>query len=253
MYWISFFTLFRKEVRRFLRIWSQTLLPPLITTTLYFLIFGAFMGNRIGSIEQVNYIHYIAPGLIMMAVINNAYANVSSSVYGMRFQRSIEELLICPMPNYLLLLGFVSGGIARGLIVGVAVTALSLLFTHLTIHSVIVLILIVPLTTLLFSLAGFTNALFARTFDDIAFIPTFILTPLIYLGGVFYSIQMLSPFWKTISLFNPILYIVNTFRYSIIGISDIPVGYALCFILICCIGLFIYNLYLLNRGQGLQT
>ena len=230
IYWIAFITLLRKEIKRFLRIWVQTLLPPLVTMTLYFLIFGNLVGQRIGRIEGYSYMQYIAPGLIMMSIITAAYTNVVTSFFGMRFQRSIEELIVAPLPNYLLLSGFVAGGVVRGLLVA-----------------------IVPMTTILFSLAGFTNALFAKTFDDISLVPTFVLTPLTYLGGVFYSIHLLPSFWQYLSLFNPILYIVNSFRYSILCVTDIPVLLALMIIFFSCVGLFFINLYLLNRGKGIRT
>ncbi len=253
IYWIAFITLLRKEIKRFLRIWVQTLLPPLVTMTLYFLIFGHLVGQRIGRIEGYSYMQYIAPGLIMMSIITAAYTNVVTSFFGMRFQRSIEELIVAPLPNYLLLFGFVAGGVARGLLVGFLVTILALFFTQLHITNIWVLLAIVPMTTILFSLAGFTNALFAKTFDDISLVPTFVLTPLTYLGGVFYSIHLLPSFWQYLSLFNPILYIVNSFRYSILGVTDIPVLLALMIIFFSCTGLFFINLYLLNRGKGIRT
>lgn len=253
IYWIAFISLLRKEIKRFLRIWVQTLLPPLITMTLYFLIFGNLIGQRLGDIEGFSYMQYIAPGLIMMSVITGAYTNVVTSLFGMRFQRSIEELLVAPLPNSLLLSGFIAGGVARGLLVGLLVTALALCFTQLQVHNFFVLLAIVPMTTILFSLAGFTNALFAKTFDDVSLIPTFVLTPLTYLGGIFYSIHVLPPFWQQVSLFNPILYIVNSFRYGLLGVTDIPVIQALIVIFFCCLALFFLNLYLLNRGKGIRT
>ena len=253
IYWVAFISLLRKEIKRFLRIWVQTLLPPLITMGLYFLIFGGLIGTRLGTIEGFSYMQYIAPGLIMMSVITAAYTNVVTSFFGMRFQRSIEELIVAPLPNALLLSGFVAGGVARGLLVGLLVTLLALFFTHLQVHSIFVLLAIVPMTTILFSLAGFTNALFAKTFDDVSLVPTFVLTPLTYLGGVFYSIHLLPPFWQYLSLFNPILYIVNAFRFGLLGVSDIPVMQALAIIFLCCVGLFFLNLYLLNRGKGIRT
>jgi ABC-2 type transport system permease protein len=253
IYWIAFISLLHKEINRFLRIWVQTLLPPLVTMTLYFLIFGNLIGQRLGNIEGFSYMQYIAPGLIMLSVITAAYTNVVTSLFGMRFQRSIEELLVAPLPNALLLAGFVAGGVARGLLVGCLVTVLALLFTHLQIHSFFVLLAIVPMTTILFSLAGFTNALFAKTFDDVSLVPTFVLTPLTYLGGIFYSVHLLPPFWQHVSLFNPILYIVNSFRYGVLGVTDIPVTQALVTIFFCCLVLFFFNLYLLNKGKGIRT
>lgn len=253
IYWIAFTSLLRKEIKRFLRIWMQTLLPPLVTMTLYFLIFGHLIGQRLGSIQGYSYIQYIAPGLIMMSVITAAYTNVVTSFFGMRFQRSIEELVVAPLPNYLLLFGFVAGGVARGLLVGLLVTLLALFFTHLQVVHFLVLLAIVPVTTILFSLAGFTNGLFAKTFDDVSIIPTFVLTPLTYFGGIFYSIDLLPSFWRHLSLLNPILYIVNSFRYALLGISDISVISALTILFMCCVLLFLINLYFLNRGVGIRS
>jgi len=251
IYAVAFFSLLRREIKRFFRIWVQTLLPPLVSTALYFLIFGGLIGQHVGSIQGFSYMQYIAPGLIMMSVIIASYTNVVSSLFGMRFQRSIEELIVSPLPNVLLLIGFVAGGVVRGSVVGLLVTVLALFFTHLQVHSVMVLLAIVSMTTILFSLAGFTNALFARKFDDISLIPTFVLTPLTYLGGVFYSIHALPDFWMHLSLFNPILYIVNAFRYGLLGVSDIPVLHALMIVTCCCLALFLLNFYLLQIGKGI--
>lgn len=252
-YFIALITLLRREILRFFRTWIQSLLPPVITMTLYFTIFGSFIGSKVPPIQGFNYIQYIAPGLIMMSVINNAYSNVAFSIFINRFQRSMEELLIAPIPNSFILLGFILSGVARGLVVGLLVTILALCFTHLQAHSLLVILLVAFLSALLFSLAGFTNGLFAKSFDDVAFIPTFILTPLTYLGGVFYSIHLLPHFWYVTSLFNPILYIVNTFRYGVLGISDIPIYVAFGILCVCCIGLFTLNLYLLNKGVGIKS
>jgi ABC-2 type transport system permease protein len=250
---IALNTLLRKEVGRFFRIWPQTLLPSVVTMSLYFVIFGNLIGQRIGELGGYPYMQFIAPGLIMMSVITNAYANVSSSFYGARFQHSIDEMLIAPMPCWLILLGFVGGGILRGICVGVLVTLVSLFFTHIQLQHFFVTTLIVVLTATLFSLAGFLNGLFANKFDDISLIPTFVLTPLTYLGGVFYSIDLLPALWKHISLANPVLYMVNTFRYGMLGISDINVYYALLIILLCVVALFVLNLYLLKKGVGIKT
>lgn len=251
--WIGFQTLLKKEVRRFLRIWIQTLLPSAITIALYIVIFGSFIGKRILPIEGCSYLQYIVPGLIMMAVINNAYTNVVSSFYGARFGRSIEELLISPLPNYLMLLGFVLGGVIRGMLVAMIVTFIALFFTHLAAHSVLQILAIALLAAMLFSLAGFMNGLFAKSFDDTSFITTFVLTPLTYLGGVFYSIKLLPPFWQQISLFNPILYIVNAFRYAVLGISDVNITLSFAAILGLVVMLFGINLWLLNKGVGIRT
>ncbi|WP_425427885.1 ABC transporter permease [Terasakiispira papahanaumokuakeensis] len=252
-HWIAFETILVKEVRRYTRIWPQTLLPPAITMSLYFVIFGNLVGRRIGEMGGFNYMQFIVPGLIMMAVITNSYSNVVSSFFSTKFQRSIEELLVAPVPSWVILWGYVLGGVSRGLLVGLVVTLLSMFFTHLTIHNLFVMVAVVVMTAVLFSLGGFINALFARKFDDIAIVPTFILTPLTYLGGVFYSIDMLPDFWRAISMFNPILYMVNTFRYGILGVSDINVWAALA-----AIGGFIVvfaalALWLLERGRGIRS
>jgi len=246
-------TITRKEVRRFLRIWMQTLLPPVITMTLYFIIFGALIGSRIGEMGGVNYMSFVVPGLIMMSVITNSYSNVASSFFSTKFQRSIEEILVSPTPNYVILLGFTLGGMLRGLMVGFIVTLVSLFFTRLQIHNIVVTVGVVVLTAMLFSVAGFINALFARNFDDISIIPTFVLTPLTYLGGVFYSIGMLPDFWQGVSKANPVLYMVNAFRYGILGISDINVGVAFASIVAFIVGLATLALYLLNSGRRLRA
>ncbi len=249
----AFITIVTKEFLRFIRIWIQTLLPPAITTTLYFVIFGNLIGSQIDDMDGFSYIEYIVPGLILMAIITNSYANVVSSFYGSKFQRNIEEMLISPMPNYIILLGFVSGGVARGLLVGVVVTLVSVFFADLHIEHISVTIIVVILTSVLFSLGGFINAIYAKSFDDISIIPTFVLTPLTYLGGIFYSINMLPEFWQTVSLANPVLYMVNAFRYGILGTSDISLSVALCIIIAFTIGLFYWCLTLLNKGIGIRN
>lgn len=251
--WIGFQTLFAKELRRFLRIWIQTILPSAITVTLYIVIFGSFIGSRILPIKGYSYLQYIIPGLIMMAVINNAYSNVVSSFFGARFQKNIEEILISPMPNYIILLGYTLGGVFRGVVVGVVVIGISLFFTHLHVHSVLQICTMAVLSASLFSLAGFTNGVFAKKFDDITIVPTFILTPLTYLGGIFYSIDLLPPFWHTVSLLNPVLYIVNAFRYALLGVSDVNVTLSFICISLMVLVLFVFNLFLLNRGIGVRT
>lgn len=250
---IAFQTLMRKEIVRFLRIWIQTLVPPAITMTLYFVIFGSLVGSQLTAIQGFTYMQYLAPGLIMMAVVTNAYANVVGSFYSSRFQKNIEELIVSPMPNWLILLGFVAGGVARGLCVGLVVGIISLFFTHLHINNIFLTFLIILLTATLFSLAGFLNGLYAKKFDDISIVPTFILTPLTYLGGIFYSIKTLSPFWQGVSLFNPILYMVNSFRYGILGISDVNLTLAVSIIVATTVLLFMVNLRLLNKGVGIRT
>lgn len=253
-HYIGFKTIVFKEVFRFMRMWGQTLLPSAITMSLYFIIFGNLIGSQIHPIEGLSYMQYLAPGLIMMSVINNSYANVVGSFYGSRFGKNIEELLVSPLPNSLILLGYVVGGTLRGLFVGLIVTVLSLFFTHLHVYNIAVTITIVLLTAMLFSLAGFLNGIYARNFDDIAIVPTFILTPLTYLGGVFYSVHSLPVgIWKTISMFNPILYMVNAFRGGLLGVSDVPVNYALLMVCALVIILFTVCLHLLNRGVGIRT
>lgn len=251
--WIAFVTILVREIRRFMRIWQQTLLPPAITITLYFVIFGTLIGPRIGSMEGFSYIEFVAPGLIMMAVITNAYGNVVSSFYGAKFGKSIEELLVSPVPNYIILIGFIMGGVARGLGVGLIVTLLSLFFTKLHVQHLFITVSVVFLTAVLFSLAGFVNAVFARSFDDISIIPTFVLTPLTYLGGVFYSITMLPPFWQGVSQANPVLYMINAFRYGMLGISDINLLWAFTMISIFIVALFAYCLHLLKTSKGLRS
>lgn len=250
--WVSFTTIVIREIRRFTRIWAQTLLPPAITMSLYFVIFGNLIGSRIGEMGGYDYMSFIVPGLIMMSVITNSYANVVSSFFGMKFQHSIEELLVSPVPNWVILAGYVTGGVARGLAVGVIVTLLSLAFTSLEIHSLPVTIAVATLTAILFSLGGFINAVYATKFDDIAIVPTFILTPLTYLGGVFYSISLLPEFWQTLSLANPILYMVNAFRFGILGVSDISLSVALTMIVGVVMLLTWYSLRLLNKGVGIR-
>ena len=246
-------TLTKKEIKRFFRIWQQTLLPSVITTVLYFIIFGSFIGERIGEMGGFEYMQFMAPGLIMLAVITNAYSNVVSSFYGVKFQRSIEELLVSPMPTYLILIGFVTGGVVRGIIVGILVLFTSLFFTDIEIQNIPLTLLVIFLTAVLFSLGGLLNAIFADSFDDINIVPTFILTPLIYLGGVFYSITLLSETWQLISKLNPVLYMVNAFRYGMLGVSDISVGFALSMISFFIVLFYILSLYILKRGIGIRS
>jgi len=249
---IAFKTLLTREVRRFLRIWPQTLLPPAITMTLYFIIFGKLIGSRIGEMGSFSYMEYIAPGIIMMSVINNAYANVASSFFSAKFQNHIEELIVAPVPNYLILAGYVAGGTARGLCVGLIVTIVSLFFTSIEIQHPLITISIVFLSAILFALGGFVNGLYARSFDEISIIPTFILTPMTYLGGVFYSISLLPEFWQNVSLSNPILYMVNAFRFGMLGVADIKIEIAFAMIISCIIALTSFALYLLNKGTGIR-
>jgi ABC-2 type transport system permease protein len=228
------------------------LLPPAITVVLYFVIFGKLIGSRIGDMGGFDYIQFVVPGLIMMAVINNSYANVVSSFFGAKFQHHIEELLVSPTPNWVILLGFTAGGVARGLCVGLIVTLLSLFFTRLHVQDIGLTVLVVLLTSVLFSLAGLINAVFADNFDDISIIPTFVLTPLTYLGGVFYSMDLLPPFWRELAHLNPILYMVNAFRYGLLGVSDIHVGFALAMIVLFIAAAWVYCMYLLESGKRLR-
>ena len=251
-FWIAYLTIARKEIRRFMRIWVQTIFPPVVTMALYFIIFGNLIGQRIGEMDGMTYVDFIMPGLIMMSIITNSYANVVSSFYGAKYSRHIEEMQVAPVPNLVILLGFITGGIARGLCVGIAVTLVSLFFTEFRIHDPLVILLVAVLTSSLFAMAGLINAIFANSFDDISIIPTFVLTPLTYLGGIFYSIRLLPEFWQQVSLGNPILYMVNSFRYGFRGSSDIELGSALAVILLFNAGLFAASLFLLNRGTGIR-
>lgn len=251
--WIAFLTILHKEIRRFTRIWIQTLLPPAITMVLYFVIFGQLIGSRIGEMGGFSYIEFVAPGLIMMAVLTNSYANVSSSFFSAKFQRSVEEILVSPTPNYVILLGYVMGGVARGIAVGLIVTLMSLCFTDLHIHHWFSTIFIVLMTSVLFSLAGFINAVYANSFDDISIVPTFILTPLTYFGGVFYSINLLPEFWQHVSVFNPILHMVNAFRYGMLGITDVHLGLAFAGLTLCVVVLFAVGMHLLKTGKRLRA
>jgi ABC-2 type transport system permease protein len=252
-YWVAFSTILIKEILRFSRIWVQTVLPSAITTALYFAIFGRLIGERIGPMGDFDYIDFIVPGLVLMAVITNAYANVVSSFYSSKFSRYVEEFLVAPVPNWVILAGFVFGGVARGLVVGVAVTLVAMLFTDVHVHSYGVTLLVFTLTAVLFALGGFINAAYANSFDDISIVPTFILTPLTYLGGVFYSIELLPTFWQNLSLANPVLYMINAFRFGLLGVSDIPLGFAFAIILGFIAILTFYSLRLLDRGVGIKT
>lgn len=250
---IAFETIVIKEVRRFSRIWVQTLVPPAITIALYFVIFGNLVGRRVGEMGGFQYMEFIVPGLIMMAVIQNSYSNVVSSFFSQKFQRSVEELLVSPVPNYVILSGFIVGGMARGLAVGAIVTSLALFFADIQIAYPLITISVILLTSIVFSLAGFINAVFANSFDDISIIPTFVLTPLIYLGGVFYSAQLLPPFWQTVSALNPIFYMVNTFRYGFLGSSDVDVIWAFIILGIFAITLYAGCIWLLRHGTGIRN
>lgn len=250
---IALRTLFTKEFLRFARIWIQTIVPPVITVALYFIIFGNLIGSQLGDVKGYRYIDYIVPGMIMMSIITNSYANVVSSFYSAKFQKHIEEMLVSPMPNYIIIWGFVSGGVARGLTVGIAVTLIATIFTELQFQNAFLLLCVTLLTSILFSLAGLINGIFANSFDDISLIPTFVLTPLTYLGGIFYSIDMLPEFWRTLSLANPILYMVDTFRASMIGVQDINTAVSLSIIVAFVGALYAIAASLLNKGYGIRT
>jgi ABC-2 type transport system permease protein len=250
--WVGLMTMIRKERVRILRIWTQTLLPSVITTTLYFLIFGRFIGSKIGMLHGVPYIQFIVPGLIMMSVLTNSYANVTSSVFSAKFQKQIEELLVSPLHSLTMMLGYLSGGLLRGLLIGILVTAVSLFFSPIQVHSFAMIAATIVLTAVLFSLAGIINALYAKKFDDIAIVPTFVLTPLTYLGGVFYSVKSLPPIWQKISYLNPILYLVNLFRYGFLGMSDVPVIPSFLGLVGIVVVLWAVAYYLFVRGIGVR-
>jgi ABC-2 type transport system permease protein len=251
---IALNTIVRREIVRIMRIWTQTLIPPAITMTLYFVIFGKLIGSRIGTIQGgFSYMQYIVPGLVMMSIITNSYGNISSSFFGAKFSRAVEEMLVSPMPNWVILLGYVTGAVVRGLVVGVLVLLIALFFTNLHVAHPLITFASVLLGATIFSLAGFVNAVYAKKFDDIALVPTFVLTPLTYLGGVFYSVNMLGEPWQAISRANPILYMVNAFRFGVLGISDVHVGVAFVVMIGFVVGLSIVALQLLKRGVGLRS
>lgn len=250
---IGFYTLSCKETRRVLRIWRQTLVPPIITTTLYFLIFGTLIGNRIGQMSGVSYMQFIAPGLIMMSAITAAYTNTASSFFLSKFVRNIEELLVSPLSTHTIIWGYIMGSVMRGVFVGVLVLAVTLCFVSYDIHSWSVIILTMLLTSIAFALGGLINAVFAKTFDDIGIIPTFVLTPLTYLGGVFYSVSLLPEFWQTVSKFNPIVYMISGFRYGFLGTSDTPLFATFVVLFVLIGGLYAWAYSLIERGIGLRS
>lgn len=252
-YIIALQSILTKEITRFMRIWVQTLVPPAITMTLYFVIFGNLIGSRIGDMHGFSYMEFIVPGLIMMSVITNSYANVASSFFSAKFQRNVEELLVAPVPEHIMILGFVLGGVARGLLVGVIVTVLSLFFVDIRIHSLMVIASIVLLTATVFSLGGLINAVYAKTFDDISIVPTFVLTPLTYLGGVFYSLALLPEFWQGVSVLNPIVYMVNAFRFGFLGYSDVHLGLAYGVLIGFIAALYMMAYRLIRTGTGLRN
>jgi ABC-2 type transport system permease protein len=242
-----------KEIHRFMRIWVQTLVPPAITISLYFVIFGELIGSRIGQMSGFDYMSFIVPGLIMMSVITNSYSNVASSFFSAKWQRNVEEMLVAPVPNWVIVAGYVAGGMIRGILVGVIVTFIALLFVEIQIHNIWVILATVTLTSATFSLGGLINAIFAGSFDDISIIPTFILTPLTYLGGVFYSISLLPEFWQGVSQLNPIVYMVNAFRYGFLGISDVSLSLSFAVLGVFIVSLFVIAMTLITRGVGLRS
>jgi len=248
--WVGFRTIVIREFSRIIRIWGQTLVPPAITATLYFIIFGSLIGRRIGDMGGVTYMQYIAPGLIMMSVITNSYGNVVSSFFGAKFGRHLEELLVAPLPNWLIVLGYITGGVVRGLLVGLLVTAIALFFTQLHVEHIAAVLAAVLLTSVIFSLLGFVNAVFAKNFDQISFVPTFILTPMTYLGGVFYSITMLPDWAQHVSKANPILYMVNAFRYGFLGLSDVNLAASFALMTVAAAALFGLCVWLMEKGTG---
>ena len=249
---IALQTIIYKEISRIVRIWIQTIIPPAITMSLYFFIFGRLVGSRVGDMGGHDYIDFIVPGLLMMSIITNSYSNVVSSFFGSKFQRNVEEIMVAPVPPLVIIVGYAMGGVARGFIVGLVVLGVSLFFTELQVHSYGVIALFSIFAAFLFSLAGFTNAIFSKRFDDVTIVPTFILTPLTYLGGVFYSIELLESPWREISFLNPILYLVDAFRYGFLGRSEIPIFYTSIIMVIATLLLFVFNYYLVKKGYGLR-
>ena len=251
--WTAYLTVMRKELVRIFRIWAQTILPPVVTTSLYFIVFGTFIGSQLAPIQGLSYIQFIVPGLIMMSIITSSYMNTVSNFYFAKFMRNIDEMLVSPMPDWLVIAGFISGGVMRGLIVGFFVLLVSFFFTQLAIYNAAVLIAALVLTSVLFSLAGLINGIYAKGFDSISIVPTFVLTPLTYLGGIFYSISQFPPFWQKVSLFNPILYMVNAFRYGFFGVSDVPVW--ICFSVLIAFMLIFTTIVviLFRRGMGVKN
>ena len=250
---IAYLTVMRKELVRIFRIWAQTILPPVVTTSLYFIVFGTFIGSQLAPIQGLSYIQFIVPGLIMMSIITSSYMNTVSNFYFAKFMRNIDEMLVSPMPDWLVIAGFVSGGGMRGLIVGFFVLLVSLFFSHLAIYNLAILIAAVLMTSVLFSLAGLINGVYAKGFDGISIVPTFVLTPLTYLGGIFYSISQFPEFWQKVSLLNPILYMVNAFRYGFLGVSDVPVW--ICFSILIGFTLIFTAIvaFLFKRGMGVKN
>ncbi|HZO24118.1 MAG TPA: ABC transporter permease [Steroidobacteraceae bacterium] len=248
--WIGYKTIVIREYGRIMRIWGQTIVPSVVAASLYFVIFGSLIGRRVGTMGGFDYMQYLAPGIIMMHVINNSYANVVSSFFGAKFGKHVEEMLVSPLPNWIIVAGYATGGLVRGMLVGIAVTGIALLFTHLHVHHVLIIIAAVVLTSLALSLGGFLNALFAKNFDQVNFVPVFVLNPLTYFGGVFYSVSLLPAWAQKVSFLNPILYMVNAFRYGFLGVSDVNVGIAFALLIAAAVALFVVAVVLMERGTG---
>lgn len=242
-----------KETNRYMRIWIQTLVPPVITTSLYFIIFGNLIGGRIGQMAGFSYMEFIVPGLIMMSAITSSYSNVSSSFFSQKFQKNIEEILVAPVPTHIIIWGFIIGGLGRSVIVSALVTIISLLFVPLNVHSWMIVLLTLFMTATLFSLAGLLNGIFAQSFDDVSIVPTFVLQPLTYLGGVFYAISMLPPFWQAVSKINPIVYMISGFRYGFLGVQDVSIGISLSILVVFIVVLYSICWYLIQKGRGLRS
>lgn len=253
LYWIALKSIWRKEITRFMRIWVQTLIPPVVTMSLYFIIFGNLIGSRVGDMGGFSYMQFIVPGLIMMSVITNSYTNVCSSFFSSKFQHNIEELLVAPVPTHIIIWGYIGGGVARGVFTGILVTIISMLFVSYDVHSWAMIICTLLLTAILFSLAGLLNAVFAKSFDDISIVPTFVLTPLTYLGGVFYSLTLLPTFWQWVSKLNPIVYMINGFRYGFLGVSDVSLIFTFSMLILFVVVMYIICWRIIESGRGLRS
>ncbi|MBU6490779.1 ABC transporter permease [Patescibacteria group bacterium] len=251
--WISFYTMLRKDVVRMTRIWPQTFLPSVVTSALYFLIFGAFLGSKIGEVHGVPYVMFVVPGLVMLAVVTNAYMNTSFTMFMSKFfARNIDEILVSPTPAWVIVAGYVAGGLVRGIAIGSLVLVVSLFFTNLIVSHALVIVLFLVLTSLVFSLAGFVNGVYAKSIDGINIVPTFVLTPLVYLGGVFYSAQSLPGLWGSLTRFDPVFYIINGFRYGFLGVSDVPIMVSVGVLVALAVLFTAISIYLIKVGLGLR-